>query len=66
VQGINSVKGEMSRINRDHFYVRQSDGKEVHLHAKPTTQMMGEFKKGDGIEVKMDDQNNALSIRSLP
>ena len=63
VQGINTIKGEVLRIKGEHFYVRRSDGKEMHLHTKPTTQMMGEFKKGDHIEAKVTDQNNALSIR---
>lgn len=64
VQGINTIKGEVVRIKGEHFYVRRSDGKEVHLHTKPTTQMTGEFKKGDRIEAKVNDQNDALSIRS--
>jgi hypothetical protein len=63
VQGINTIKGEVLRIKGEHFYVRRSDGKEVHLHTKPTTQMMGEFKKGDRIEAKVNDQGNVLSIR---
>jgi hypothetical protein len=40
------------------------DGKEVRLHTDKTTQMMGEIKKGDRIEAKVNDQNHALSIRS--
>ena len=63
VQGINTIKGEVLRIKGEHFYVRRSDGKEMHLHTKPTTQMTGEFKKGDRIEAKVNDQNDALSIR---
>ena len=63
VQGINTIKGEVLRIKGEHFYVRRSDGKEVHLHTKPTTQMTGEFKKGDRIEAKVNDLNNVLSIR---
>jgi hypothetical protein len=65
-QGINTLKGEVLRIKGEHFYVRRSDGKEMHLHTKPTTQMTGEFKKGDRIEAKVNDQNDALSIRSAP
>jgi hypothetical protein len=63
VQGMDTIKGEVLRIKGEHFYVRRSDGKEMHLHTKPTTPLMGEFKKGDRIEAKVDDQNNALSIR---
>lgn len=66
LQGINTLKGEVLRIKGEHFYVRRSDGKEMHLHTKPTTQMAGEFKKGDRIEAKVNDQNDALSIRSAP
>lgn len=66
LQGVNTIKGEVLRIKGEHFYVRRSDGKEVHLHIKATTQMMGEFKMGDRIEVKVNDQNDAVSIRSAP
>jgi len=40
------------------------DGKEVRLHTDKTTEMMGEIKKGDRIEAKVNDKNHALSIRS--
>jgi hypothetical protein len=40
------------------------DGKEVRLHTDKTTQMMGEIKKGDRIEAKVNKKNHALSIRS--
>jgi Cu/Ag efflux protein CusF len=65
VQGINTIKGEVLRIKGEHVYVRQSDGKEMHLHTKPTTRMTAEFKKGDRIEAKVNDQNDALSIRQV-
>jgi hypothetical protein len=64
LQGINTIKGEVLRIKGEHVYVRRSDGKEVHMHTKPTTQMMGEFKKGDRIEAKVNAENHVLSIRS--
>ncbi len=63
VQGSNTIKGKVVRIKGEHVYVRRSDGKEVHLHTKPTTEMMGEFKKGDRIEATVNDLNNVLSIR---
>jgi len=63
LQGINTIKGKVLRIKGEHVYVRRSDGKEVHLHTKPTTQMMGEFKKGDRIEAKVNEQDHVLSIR---
>jgi len=63
LRGIETIKGEVLRIKGQHFYVRRSDGKEMHLHTKPTTEMKRELKKGDRIEVQIDDQNNAVSIR---
>ena len=60
---IETIKGEVVRIKGQHFYIRQSNGKERHLHAKPTTEMKRELRKGDRIEVHVDDQNNPVSIR---
>ena len=62
-EGIETIRGEVVRLKGQHFYIRQSNGKERHLHAKPTTEMKRELKKGDRIEVQVDDQNNAVSIR---
>ena len=39
------------------------DGKEVRLHTDNTTQRVGEIKKGDRIEAKVNEQNHALVIR---
>jgi Cu/Ag efflux protein CusF len=36
------------------------------VHTDKKTQMMGQLKKGDRVEAKVDDQNNVLTIRSLP
>ena len=58
-----TVKGEVFRVKGQHVHLRRSDGKEIHLHLKPTTQMKKELKKGDRIELKIDDEGNALSIR---
>ena len=62
--GAKSIKGELSRIEDGNYFVKVKDGKEVRLHTDKTTQMMGEIKKGDRIEAKVNDQNHALSIRS--
>jgi hypothetical protein len=45
-EGIKTIKGEVSRIKGQHFYVRRSDGKEMHVHTKPTTEMKSELRKG--------------------
>ncbi len=64
-EGTNTIKGEVLRVKGQHFYVRRSDGKEIHLHTKPSTEMKSELRNGDRIEVKIDDQGNALSIREI-
>ena len=62
--GAKTIKGELSRVEDGNYFVKVKDGKEVRLHTDKTTEMMGEIKKGDRIEAKVNDQNHALSIRS--
>jgi len=62
--GAKTIKGELSRVKDGNYFVKVKDGKEVRLHTDKTTQMMGEIKKGDRIEAKVNEQNHALSIRS--
>ena len=66
VKGVKTIKGELSRVKDGNYFVKVKDGKEVRLHTDKTTQMMGEIKKGDRIEAKVNDQNHALLIRSAP
>jgi cold shock CspA family protein len=60
------IKGDLVRIDYGDYIVKEKDGQEVTVHMTNKTQMMGQLKKGDRVEVKVDNQNNALSIRSLP
>ena len=62
--GAKTIKGELSRVEDGNYFVKVKDGKEVRLHTDKTTQMMGEIKKGDRIEAKVNKKNHALSIRS--
>jgi uncharacterized membrane protein YcgQ (UPF0703/DUF1980 family) len=62
--GAKTIKGELFRVEDGNYFVKVKDGKEVRLHTDKTTQMIGEIKKGDRIEAKVNDQNHALSIRS--
>jgi uncharacterized membrane protein YcgQ (UPF0703/DUF1980 family) len=64
VEGAKTIKGELSRVEDGNYFVKVKDGKEVRLHTDKTTKMMGEIKKGDRIEAKVNDQNHALSIRA--
>jgi hypothetical protein len=60
------IKGDLVRVDYGDYFVKEKDGQEVLVHMTKKTQIMGQLKKGDRIEVKLDDKNNALSIRSLP
>lgn len=60
------IKGDLVRIDYGDYLIKEKDGQEIRLHIGKKTQMMGELKKGDRVEAKVDDQNNALTIRSLP
>ena len=62
--GAKTIKGELLRVEDGNYFVKVKDGKEVRLHTDKTTEMMGEIKKGDRIDAKVNDQNHALSIRS--
>jgi transcriptional antiterminator Rof (Rho-off) len=59
-----TIKGELLRVEYGEYVVKEQDGKEVRLTTDKMTQMMGQLKKGDRIEAKVNDQNHALSIRS--
>ena len=63
-EGAKTIKGELFHVEDGNYFVKVKDGKEVRLHTDKTTQMMGEIKKGDRIEAKVNKQNHALSIRS--
>ena len=65
-EGAKTIKGELSRVKDGNYFVKVKDGKEVRVHTDKTTEMIGEIKKGDRIEAKVNDQNHALSIRPLP
>ena len=58
-----TITGELVRVEYGEYFVKGQDGKEVRLTTDKTTQMMGQIKKGDRIEAKVNDQNHALSIR---
>lgn len=64
VKGAKTIQGELVRVEDGNYFVKVKGGKEVRLHTDTTTQMIGEIKKGDRIEAKMNDQHHALSIRS--
>jgi hypothetical protein len=60
------ITGDLVNVDYGDYIVKAKDGKEVRVHTDRKTLTMGQLKKGDRVEVKVDDHNNALSIRSLP
>jgi hypothetical protein len=58
-----TITGELLRVEYGEYIVKGQDGKEVRLTTDKTTQMMGQLKKGDRIEAKVNEQNHALLIR---
>src|SRR5437588_235176 len=60
------IKGDLVRVDYGDYIVKDKDGKEVRVHMNNKTQIMGQLKKGDRVEAKVDDRDNAISIRSLP
>jgi uncharacterized membrane protein YcgQ (UPF0703/DUF1980 family) len=62
-EGAKTIKGELFRVEDGNYFVKVKDGKEVRVHTDKTTQMIGEIKKGERIEAKVNNENHALSIR---
>ena len=60
------IKGKLVSIDYEDYIIKEKDGKEVRVHINKKTQIMGQIKKGDRVEAKVDAKDNALLIRSLP
>ena len=65
-EGARTITGELSRVEDGDYIVKAKDGKEERFHTDKTTQMMGQIKKGDRIEAKVNHKNHALMIRLVP
>jgi len=65
VEDAKKITGELFRIKDGNYFVKVKGGKEVRLHTDKTTQMIGKIMKSDRIEAMVNDQNHALSIRSI-
>lgn len=60
------IKGDLVRIDYGDYFIKEKDGQEVLVHVDKKTQIMGQIKKGDRVEAKVDEKGSALLIRSLP
>jgi hypothetical protein len=64
-QGIDTITGEVLRIDGNDFLIQRFNGKEVRLHLNASTEMTEIIGRGDRIEAKLNDQKHVLSIRHL-
>jgi Cu/Ag efflux protein CusF len=61
--GIQTVKGDLLKIEGEFYTVHDTAGHEVPLHVDKTTKLDGTFKTGDKVEVQATEKNHALSVR---
>lgn len=67
-QGIQTVKGEVLRVDGNSLLIERFNGKEVRLHLDTTIKNGSEIAPGDRIEAKLADVNfekQVLSIREI-
>lgn len=62
--GGKTITGEVVRVEGNDCFVKRQDGKEVRLHIDVATLKAKNIEPGDRIEVKVNDQNHALSVFS--
>ena len=60
------IQGDVVRVERDNYFVREKGGEEVRLEIDRTTERMGPIKKGDRIVATVDKRNHAVSIHKVP
>ena len=65
-QGGTIIQGDVVRVEGDTYFVKGQDGKEISLPADTTTMKTNTIKAGDRVEVKIDENNHALSMLPAP
>ena len=61
--GLQTVQGDVLKIDGDSYVVKDMTGKEIRLHVDKTTKLEGDFKAGDQIEAQATEKDHALSIK---
>lgn len=61
--GAKTIQGELVRVENLNYFLKAKGVEAVRLHTDTTTYMVGEIKKGDSIEARMNNQNHTLSTR---
>ena len=59
------IRGNVVRMEYGNYVVKQKDGTEVTFTTDNKTQIMGQIKKGDRIEAKVNEKNHALLVSPL-
>src|SRR6476660_2795645 len=60
--GLQTVQGDVLKIEGDSYVVKDMNGKEIRLHVDKTSKLEGSFKAGNKIEAHMTKKGHALSI----
>ena len=64
-RGIDTIKGEVVRVDGNSYLIQGFDGKEVRYQIDSDTQMSGPIGRGDTIEMKVREVNNEKRVVSL-
>ena len=64
-EGERTISGDLTKVESGHYFVKAKDGKEIRLHTDKTTQMIGNVMKNDHVEAKVNNQDHAMSIRTV-
>ncbi|MEO6307615.1 MAG: BON domain-containing protein [Nitrospiraceae bacterium] len=65
-EGVSIIQGDVVRVEGNTYFVKGRDGKEISLHADNTTMKTSTIKSGDRVEIKLDQNNHALSMLPAP
>jgi exosome complex RNA-binding protein Csl4 len=60
--GPQSIKGDILKIEGEHYTVQDMSGHDVRVHVDKTTKMDGLMKTGDNVEVQVTDKGHAFSM----
>jgi hypothetical protein len=63
--GIETINGEVLRLEGATYLLKRPDGKEVRLQVDPSTQVTGVVNRGDFIEAKMGERDGQQYLQSI-
>ena len=59
-QGIDTIQGEVLRVEGNDYWIQRYDGREVRLHTDANTQRMSPIRQGDRVEAKVNERNEQV------